>query len=113
MATLRIGSRGSKLALWQAGHLGGLLRARGHEVSIETIVTTGDRITDAPFARVGTKGMFLKEIEEALAEKRVDLAIHSLKDVPTDLPPGMEIVAILPREDARDVFLSVHHASIN
>jgi len=112
MALLRIGSRGSKLALWQAEHISSLLRAMGHEVTIEKIVTTGDRITDAPFARVGTKGMFLKEIEEALIEKRIDLAVHSLKDVPTDMPHGLMIAAIPQREDARDAFLSLHHASV-
>ena len=112
MALMRIGSRGSKLALWQAEHIASILRGMGNEVAIEKIVTTGDRITNAPFARVGTKGMFLKEIEEALIEKRVDLAVHSLKDVPTEMPVGLVIVAILLREDARDAFLSLHHASI-
>jgi len=112
MADLRIGSRGSKLALWQARHVSALLESRGHQVSIVTIETTGDRIADAPFAQVGSKGMFLKEIEEALLQKRVDLAVHSLKDIPTDIPRGLELVAILPREDARDAFLSVHHASV-
>src|SRR5277367_3769637 len=112
MAVLRVGSRGSKLALWQANHVSSLLTARGHQVSIITIETTGDRIADAPFAQVGSKGMFLKEIEEALLEKRIDLAVHSLKDVPTDMPNGLELAAILPREDARDAFLSVKHASV-
>jgi len=112
MTLLRIGSRGSKLALWQAEHIANLLRGMGHEVAIEKIVTTGDRITDAPFARVGTKGMFLKEIEEALIDKQVDLAVHSMKDVPTEIPEGLVIAAIPPREDARDAFLSLHHASV-
>ena len=91
---LRIGSRGSQLALWQANHISALLRARGHEVEIEIIHTTGDKITDVALAMVGTKGMFTKEIEEALAAGRVDLAVHSLKDLPTELPPGFEIAAI-------------------
>ncbi|MGH9556953.1 MAG: hydroxymethylbilane synthase [Terriglobales bacterium] len=106
MARLRIGSRGSQLALWQANHVGELLSARGHSVEIETIKTTGDRIADLSFAKVGTKGMFIKEIEEALSERRVDLAVHSLKDLPTDLLPGFALAAVLKREDARDAFLS-------
>ena len=85
---LRIGSRGSQLALWQANHISALLRARGHEVEIEIIHTTGDKITDVALAMVGTKGMFTKEIEEAVAGGRVDLAVHSLKDMPAQLPLG-------------------------
>ena len=73
---IRIGSRGSQLALWQANHIAGALRGAGHEVSIEIIRTTGDRIQDVSFAKVGSKGMFTKEIEEALAEGRIDLAVH-------------------------------------
>ena len=86
VALLRIGSRGSQLALWQANHIKALLEQRGHQVEIEIIKTTGDRITDVALAQVGTKGMFTKEIEEALSEKRVDLAVHSLKDLPTEIP---------------------------
>ena len=85
MARLRIGSRGSQLALWQAHHISDLLRAQGHTVELEIIKTTGDKITDVALAKVGTKGMFTKEIEEALLENRVDLAVHSLKDLPTEL----------------------------
>ena len=113
MARLRIGSRGSQLALWQANHISSLLRERGHEVEIEIIKTTGDKITDVALAKVGTKGMFTKEIEEALAEGRVDLAVHSLKDLPTELPPGFELVAVTTRVNPRDVLLSVKHESIN
>src|SRR5580658_6065312 len=112
MPTLRIGSRGSQLALWQANHISALLRARGHEVEIEIIHTTGDKITDVALAMVGTKGMFTKEIEEALAAGCVDLAVHSLKDLPTELPPGFEIAAITEREDPRDAFCSRHFAKI-
>ena len=112
MARLRIGSRGSMLALWQAHHISDLLRAQGHEVELEIIKTTGDKILDVALAQVGTKGMFTKEIEEALAEGRVDLAVHSLKDLPTELPPGFEIAAITERVDPHDVFLSVHHDCI-
>jgi hydroxymethylbilane synthase len=112
MARLRIGSRGSLLALWQANHITTLLRERGHSVDIEIIRTTGDKITDVPLAQVGTKGMFTKEIEEALAEERIDLAVHSLKDLPTELPPGFEIAAVLRREDPRDAFCSLRYESI-
>jgi hydroxymethylbilane synthase len=108
---LRIGSRGSQLALWQANHIAALLRARGHEVEIEIIHTTGDKITDVALAMVGTKGMFTKEIEEALAAGGVDLAVHSLKDLPTEIPPGFEIAAITEREDPRDAFCSRNFSS--
>src|SRR5438270_11889960 len=107
---LRIGSRGSQLALWQANHISALLRARGHEVEIEIIHTTGDKITDVALAKVGTKGMFTKEIEEALAAGRVDLAVHSLKDLPTELSEGFEIAAITERRDPRDAFCSRHYS---
>jgi hydroxymethylbilane synthase len=112
MAHLRIGSRGSQLALWQANHISALLRERGHQVEIEIIKTTGDKITDVALAKVGTKGMFTKEIEEALAAGRVDLAVHSLKDLPTEVPPDFEIAAITQRENPRDVLVSKKHASI-
>jgi len=110
---LRIGTRGSQLALWQANHIANLLRERGHEIEIIIIKTTGDKITDVALANVGTKGMFIKEIEEALAENRVDLAVHSLKDLPTQLSSDFEIAAIPKREDPRDVFCSVHYPSID
>jgi hydroxymethylbilane synthase len=113
MARLRIGSRGSQLALWQANHISALLRERGHQVEIEIIKTTGDKITDVALANVGTKGMFTKEIEEALADWRVDLAVHSLKDLPTTVPPGFEIAAITKRENPRDVFCSSKYANID
>jgi hydroxymethylbilane synthase len=112
VARLRIGSRGSQLALWQAHHISALLRERGHEVELEIIKTTGDKIVDVALAKVGTKGMFTKEIEEALAEGRVDLAVHSLKDLPTALAPGFEIAAITKRENPRDVFCSSKYESI-
>jgi hydroxymethylbilane synthase len=111
-AKLRIGSRGSQLALWQANHISALLRARGHEIEIEIIHTTGDKITDVALAKVGTKGMFTKEIEEALAAGRVDLAVHSLKDLPTELSQGFEIAAITERQDPRDAFCSRHYSKI-
>ena len=113
MAHLRIGSRGSQLALWQANHISSLLQTQGHSVSIEVIKTTGDKITDVALAKVGTKGMFTKEIEEALAEGRVDLAVHSLKDLPTELPSGFAIAAVPKREDPRDMFLSERYPGID
>jgi hydroxymethylbilane synthase len=109
---LRIGSRGSQLALWQADHISALLRQRGHAVEIQIIHTTGDKITGVALAKVGTKGMFTKEIEEALAAGRVDLAVHSLKDLPTELSPGFEIVAITERQDPRDAFCSLQYSKI-
>ena len=117
MASLRIGSRGSQLALWQANHVAALLRLRGHSVEIEIIHTTGDKITDVALAQVGAKGgtgkgIFTKEIEDALADRRVDLAVHSLKDLPTELPRGFELAAIPPREDPRDAFCSVRYHKI-
>jgi hydroxymethylbilane synthase len=113
MARLRIGSRGSQLALWQANHISARLRERGHEVEIEIIKTTGDKITDVALAKVGTKGMFTKEIEEALLDRRVDLAVHSLKDLPTELAADFEIAAITTRENPRDAFLSRHFTSLD
>jgi hydroxymethylbilane synthase len=109
---LRIGSRGSQLALWQANHIAGLLRGAGHEVEIEIIKTTGDRLQEVTFAQVGSKGMFTKEIEEALAEGRVDLAVHSLKDLPTELPEPFALAATPPRVDPRDVLVSVRYHSL-
>jgi hydroxymethylbilane synthase len=109
---LRIGSRGSQLALWQANHIGGQLRERGHEVEIQIIHTTGDKITDVALAKVGAKGMFTKEIEEALAAETIDLAVHSLKDLPTDLAEQFEIAAIPAREDPRDALCSAKYSDI-
>jgi hydroxymethylbilane synthase len=103
---IRIGSRGSVLARWQAEHVQGRLRALGHDVEIVIITTTGDRVQDRRLESVGGKGAFLKEIEEALLAREVDLAVHSLKDVPTDLPEGLHLVAMLERADPRDVLLS-------
>src|SRR5260370_30512423 len=111
MAHLRIGSRGSQLALWQSNHVADLLRSQGHTAEIEIIKTTGDKITDVALAKVGTKGMFTKEIEEALAARQVDLAVHSLKDLPTELPAGFEIAAITERQHPRDAFCSHHYPS--
>lgn len=107
---IRLGSRGSKLALWQAEHIRfEIERKTGRKVEIVRIRTTGDMILDVPLARVGGKGLFVKEIEEALLSGNIDLAVHSMKDVPTDLPDGLAIVAITQREDPRDAFLSVKY----
>ncbi len=108
---IRIGSRGSALALWQAEHIAAALRGRGSQVAIQVLVTTGDRMQQAPFMQVGAKGMFTREIEEALAEGSIDLAVHSLKDLPTELPPGFVLAAIPHRADARDAFVSTQYAS--
>ena len=113
MPRLRIGSRGSQLALWQANHIRELLEQRGHQVEIEIIKTTGDKITDVALAKVGTKGMFIKEIEEALAARQIDLAVHSLKDLPTEIGEEFEIAAIPERGDPHDVFCSRQYKGIS
>lgn len=110
---LRIGTRGSQLALWQANHIAGRLRERRHQVDIRIIHTTGDKILDVALAKVGTKGMFTKEIEVALADKQIDLAVHSLKDLPTELAEQFEIAAIPAREDPRDALCSAHYSSVD
>jgi hydroxymethylbilane synthase len=111
---LKIGSRGSQLALWQANHIADKLRAQGHTVSIEIIRTTGDTMQHLTFAQVGAtvpKGMFTKEIEEALLEDRIDLAVHSLKDLPTTLADPFTLAAIPPRIDPSDAFVSIDYAT--
>jgi hydroxymethylbilane synthase len=100
-----IGSRGSPLALWQAHHIQSELAALGAESRIEIIKTTGDKITDVPLAKVGGKGLFTKEIEEALLARTIDVAVHSLKDVPSEIPAGLILAAIPPREDPRDAIV--------
>ena len=100
-----IGSRGSKLALWQAHHVQDRLHERGVDTRIEVITTAGDRFQSGPLKEIGNKGLFTKEIEEALLESRVDIAVHSLKDMPTELPEGLQIAATPEREDARDVLI--------
>ena len=100
-----IGSRGSQLALWQARHIASCLQKLGVETRLEIIKTTGDKITDVPLAQVGGKGLFTKEIEEALLAGAIDLAVHSLKDMPTGLPAGLTLAAIPEREDPRDALI--------
>src|ERR1039458_8824 len=103
--TLIIGSRGSQLALWQARPIASRLQDLGLQTRLEIIRTTGDKITDAPLAQVGGKGLFTKEIEEALLDRRIDLAVHSLKDLPTLLPAGLAVAAIPERELAFDALV--------
>jgi hydroxymethylbilane synthase len=105
---LVIGTRGSKLALWQAEWVHARLRELepGLSVSLKRIKTTGDKILDTPLAAIGGKGLFIKEIEDALLRSEIDLAVHSMKDVPTHVPEGLEILAIPEREDPRDVLIS-------
>ena len=106
---LTIASRGSQLALWQAHWVEARLQELGHECRIEIIKTTGDKITDTPLATLGAatggKGLFTKEIEEALLDGRADLAVHSLKDLPTVLPEGLALAAVPEREDPRDAIV--------
>ena len=107
---LLIGTRGSPLALWQAEHVRALLAAahglQDGAVELGVITTSGDRVRDKPLRDLGGKGLFTKEIDEALLGGRVDLAVHSMKDLPTELPPGVAIAAVLPRGDVRDAFIS-------
>jgi hydroxymethylbilane synthase len=106
--SLRIATRKSQLALWQAEHVATLLRNAhpGLLVELVPMSTKGDRIQDRSLAAIGGKGLFIKELEVALEEHRADIAVHSMKDVPGDLPPGLEIAAVLPRADPRDALLS-------
>jgi hydroxymethylbilane synthase len=109
MAHLRIGSRGSRLALWQSNHIAARLHELGHTTSLEIIKTTGDKIDNVALSKVGTKGMFTKELEGALLEHKIDLAVHSLKDMPTEIDPAFVLAAITEREDSRDAFVSVRY----
>ncbi len=112
---LTIGTRGSPLALWQARHVAARIRIAHPELEVEllTIKTQGDKILDTPLALIGGKGLFTKEIEEALLDRRVDLAVHSMKDLPTELPGGLQLTAVLEREDPRDVFVSRNGEALN
>jgi hydroxymethylbilane synthase len=109
---LRIGTRGSPLALAQARMVQAALAGQGAEAAIEVIRTSGDRIQDRPLAEAGGKGLFTKEIEEALLAGAIDLAVHSAKDMPTMLPEGLMLAACLPREDVRDAFIGRKAASL-
>jgi hydroxymethylbilane synthase len=105
MTPLRIGTRGSQLALWQARTVAGLLESRGHAVDLVIIKTSGDRLQEASLAEVGGKRLFVKEIEDALLRGEVDLAVHSAKDMPAVLPDGLAVAAALAREDPRDALV--------
>jgi len=115
LKTLTIGTRGSKLALWQAEHIKARLESLedGLKVEIKIIKTTGDKILDTPLAKIGGKGLFTKEIEEEMLGGSVDIAVHSLKDVPVELPKSLILSAITEREDVRDAFVSVKYKSID
>ena len=102
---LRIGTRGSALALWQARTVAALLEARGHPTELVTIKTDGDRLQDAVLSQSGGKGLFVKEIEDALLARTIDLAVHSAKDMSVTLPDGLGVAAVLPREDSRDALV--------
>src|SRR5262245_48602057 len=108
MTRLKLGTRGSALALWQANWTKSELEKRWPGLSVElvSIKTTGDKILDVPLAKIGGKGLFTKEIDEALLDGRIDIAVHSMKDVPFQLPDGIEFGAIPEREDPRDAFVS-------
>ncbi len=109
---LRIATRRSQLALWQAEHVAALLRAAHPELPVELVPmsTQGDRVQDRALAEVGGKGLFVKELEVAMQENRADIAVHSMKDVPSELPDGFCIAAVLPRANPHDAFLSLRHA---
>ena len=111
---LRIGTRGSALALWQAEWVKAQLLAAHEELAVELLVikTTGDKILDVPLAKVGGKGLFVKEIEEALLDGKVDLAVHSVKDMPAELPDGLHLAVMPSREDSRDALISRNGAGL-
>ena len=113
-ADLRIATRRSPLALWQAEHVAGALRAGNPGIGIElvTMRTSGDKLLDAPLATVGGKGLFIKELEVALLDGRADIAVHSMKDVPVELPGALHLPVVMARADPRDALVSVRFAGI-
>ncbi|TKI70337.1 hydroxymethylbilane synthase [Sulfurimonas crateris] len=115
MKKLVIATRGSQLALWQSNHIKAVLEEQnpGLEVELNVIVTTGDRIQDKALSKIGGKGLFLKELEEAMLRGEAQIAVHSLKDVPTVMPDGLLLAAITEREDCRDALLSQKYANID
>lgn len=112
--TIRIATRKSPLAMWQAEHVAAELRRHHPQLQVEIIgmSTKGDRILNIPLANIGGKGLFLKELEEGLLEGRADIAVHSMKDVPPELPPGLQLPVIMERQDPCDAFISNHYASV-
>ena len=113
MSKLVIATRESRLALWQAEHVKALLEQRGHEVTLLGMTTRGDQILDRSLSKVGGKGLFVKELEVAIEEGRADIAVHSLKDVPMELPPSFCLACVMEREDPRDAFVSNRHAGVD
>jgi hydroxymethylbilane synthase len=113
MNQFTIATRESRLAMWQAEHVQALLKGMGHEVSLLGMTTQGDQILDRALSQVGGKGLFVKELEVALEEKRADLAVHSLKDVPMELPEGFSLACVMEREDPRDAFVSNKYANLD
>ena len=113
--TLRIATRKSQLALWQAEYVRDMLTLHHPDLTVElvTMSTQGDKILDTPLAKVGGKGLFVKELERSLLDEETDIAVHSMKDVPVELPAGLHLAAICPREDPRDAFVSNRHASLD
>lgn len=109
---ITIATRESRLALWQAEHVKALLEAQGHRVTLLGMTTLGDQILDRSLSKVGGKGLFVKELETALDDGRADIAVHSLKDVPMDLPAGFELACVMEREDPRDAWVSPHCAGL-
>jgi hydroxymethylbilane synthase len=103
---VKLGTRGSKLALWQAHHVADRLRAAGHATEVVTFTTKGDRILDKPLAEIGDKGLFTQELDRALLDGTIHLAVHSLKDLPTTLPPGLMLAAVSEREEPWDAFVA-------
>ena len=112
MTHIVIATRESRLALWQAEHVKALLQERGHAVSLLGMTTRGDQILDRSLSKAGGKGLFVKELETALEEGRADIAVHSLKDVPMELPAGFTLACVLEREDPRDALVAPRHASL-
>lgn len=112
MRNFTIATRESRLALWQAEHVQALLQQQGHSVTLLGMTTKGDQILDRSLSKVGGKGLFVKELEVALEEGRADLAVHSLKDVPMDLPEGFVLACVMAREDSRDAWVSSRYATL-
>ena len=113
MSNIVIATRESRLALWQAEHVKALLQERGHAVTLLGMTTRGDQILDRSLSKVGGKGLFVKELETAIEDGRADIAVHSLKDVPMDLPAGFALACVLEREDPRDALVSPRYASLD
>jgi hydroxymethylbilane synthase len=113
VSAFTIATRESRLALWQAEHVKSLLQQRGHQVTLLGMTTQGDQILDRALSKVGGKGLFVKELEVALEEGRADLAVHSLKDVPMELPAGFDLACVMEREDPRDAFVSPRFAQLS